>query len=429
MVGLMLIYCEHRNSRIDYAIKTFCSLAGIKNAEVTLDETVFSNEKGIKLNYSSKKFDNSFEIIPHALLSETGTKNQELKIEKWEETPCFFKTSEGKLPFDIFAASFWLLTRYEEYLPHTADNHSRFSGKDSFLFKNNLLLQPLIDQWGKKLVEVLKFETEKKSIVKKLTIDVDNAFAFAHKGTVRSLGGSVRNLLKSDFGAFKDRIKVARGKMKDPFDTYEYILEKAKENNVDLKFFFLLGDKGKNDTNLSHQTKELREKIKHISQFAECGIHPSYQSFLDENKVREEVSRLENIIGKKVTISRQHFLRMQLPKSYQILINCEITEDHTMGFADEPGYRAGTSQPFYWYDLSNEKATNLRIFPFVMMDATLKRYLGLSPEKALEYSQNIYDSLKNTGGNFTLLWHNESVNDYWKWKGWQRVFEGQLKIN
>lgn len=424
----MLIYCEHRNSRIDYVIKTFCSLAGIKNVKITADETVFSNENGVKLNYSVKNIDCEHQVVPHSLLVEKGTKNQELKFENWEETPCFFKTSEGKLPFDIFSASFWLLTRYEEYLPHTADNHSRFSGKDSFLFKNNLLLQPLIEQWGKKLVEVLKIETEKKFIVKTLTIDVDNAFAFAHKGMVRSLGGSVRNLIKTDFGAFKDRIKVARGKMKDPFDTYEYILEKAKENKVDLKFFFLLGNQGKNDTNLSHQTKELREKIKFISQFAECGIHPSYQSFLDENKVKEEVTRLENIIGNKVTISRQHFLRMQLPKTYQILINCGITEDHTMGFADEPGYRAGTSQPFLWYDLSNEKETNLRVFPFVMMDATLKRYLGLSPEKALEYSQKIYDSLKNAGGNFTLLWHNESVNDYWKWKGWQRVFEGQLKI-
>ena len=425
----MLIYSEHKNSRIEYAIKTFCSLAGIKNVSLTDDETVFTNENGNKLWYSSKTSNHEHQIIPHSLLTETGTKNQELKIENWDESPCFFKTSERKLPFDIFAASFWLLTRYEEYLPFTADNHSRYSGKNSFLFKNNLLLQPLIDQWGKKFVEVLKIETEKKSIVKTLTIDVDNAFAFAHKGTVRSLGGSVRNLIKTDFGAFKDRIKVARGKMKDPFDTYEYILEKSNENKVNLNFFFLLGDRGKNDTNLSHLTKELREKIKFISQFAECGIHPSYQSFLDENKVKEEVSRLENIIGKKVTISRQHFLRMQLPKTYQILINCGITEDHTMGFADEPGYRAGTSQPFYWYDLSNEKETNLRVFPFVMMDATLKRYLGLSPEKALEYSQNIYDSLKNTGGNFTLLWHNESVNDYWKWKGWQRVFEVQLKIN
>ena len=64
-----------------------------------------------------------------------------------------------------------------------------------------------------------------------------------------------------------------------------------------------------------------------------------------------------------------------------------------------------------------------------MMDATLKNYLKLSPENAIIYSQNIYDSIKNTGGNFTVLWHNESVNDYWKWKGWQKVFERQLNMN
>lgn len=424
----MLIYCEHTNSRIDYAVKTFCSLAGIKEIKLTDSESDFTNANGLKLNYSSKDLTGDFQIIPNGLLFEKEIKSQEMKMEKWEETFCFFKTSDGKLPFDIFAASFWLLSRYEEYLPFEADAHSRYSGKISFLFKNNLLLQPLIDQWGKKFCEILKIQIEKKTVVKTLTIDVDNAFAFAHKGFIRGMKGSAANIVKGDLGAFSDRIKVNRGKMKDPFDTYDYILEKSQENKVDLKFFFLLGDSGKLDTNLSHQTKELREKIKYISQFAECGIHPSYQSFLQKNIVQEEVNRLENIIGKKVSISRQHFLRMKLPGSYKILIDCGITEDHTMGFADEPGYRAGTSQPFYWYDLSNEKETQLRIFPFVMMDATLKNYLKLSPENSISYSQKIYDSLKNTGGNFTLLWHNESVNDYWKWNGWQSVFEAQMGL-
>ena len=74
-----------------------------------------------------------------------------------------------------------------------------------------------------------------------------------------------------------------------------------------------------------------------------------------------------------------------------------------MGFADEPGYRAGTSKPYFWYDLNSEKETALRVFPFVMMDATLKRYLGLSPDKAIEYSQKIYEKVKNTGGNSTKI--------------------------
>lgn len=423
----MLVYTEHRNARVDYAITTFFRIAGIETIEITNDISKFENENGNKMFYSSQTSNFEFQIVPHKLLFESGVKPQELKMEKWEESFCFFKTSDGKIPFDIFAASFWLLTRYEEYLPFTPDNHSRFSGKDSFLFKNKLLLQPLIDQWGKQLLQMMRINVDRK-VKKTLTIDVDNAFAFAHKGKFRSFQGFIRNLATQNFKSIKDRRKVLSGRMHDPFDTYDEIIEKAKNHQIDLKFFFLLGDRARNDTNMSHLIPELREKIKYVSSQAEVGIHPSYNSLFNYEKVKEEVRRLEEIIGKKVTISRQHFLRMQLPKSYQILIQCGITEEHTMGFADEPGYRAGTSQPFYWYDLENEKQTNLLVFPFVMMDATLKRYLGLSPEQAISYSQQIFDEVKKVGGNFTVLWHNETVNDYHKWENWKQVFEAQLKL-
>lgn len=424
----MLIYTEHNNSRIDYAITTFFRLAGIEKVEITNDRNKYESYQESKINYSNISIvANGFQIIPHNLLLEKGVKSQELKLEKWENSSCFFKTSDGKIPFDIFAATFWLVTRYEEYLPFTPDNHSRFSGKDSFLFKHNLLLQPLIDQWTKQLLELMGISVERR-VKKTLTIDVDNAFAFAYKGRFRSFQGFVRNVATRNFKSIKDRRKVLSGKMHDPFDTYDEIIEKAQAHQMDLKFFFLLGDRDKNDTNMSHLIPELREKIKYVSSKSEVGIHPSYNSLFKSEKVNEEVQRLEEIIGKKVKISRQHFLRMQLPKSYQILIKCGITEEHTMGFADEPGYRAGTSQPFYWYDLENEKATPLLVFPFVMMDATLKRYLGLSPEKAIEYSQQIFDEVKKVSGNFTVLWHNETVNDYHKWANWKQVYEAHLKM-
>lgn len=424
----MLIFCEHNNNRINYAFRSFFKTETEENILFTSDETEFRNSNEKKINYSARNFDSVLQIIPHDLLFETGIKSREIKIEKWKESFCFFKTSGGELPFDVFAASFWLMSRYEEYLPYEPDAHTRYSGKNALLFKNQLLLRPVVDEWRNIMCRQLTIQPENTEIKKVLTIDVDNAFAFAHKSFIRNTGGSIRNFMKGDYRQIKDRRKVLAGKMKDPFDTYDFILETVKKNNTGIKFFFLLADRAKNDTNLSHEIPKFREKIKEISEKAECGIHPSYQSFLKKEKVQEEIFRLENITGKKVKISRQHFLRMKLPESYQVLLDCGITEDHTMGFADEPGYRAGTSKTFLWYDLNNEKTSNLTVFPFVMMDATLKRYLALSPEKSIRYSREVFETIKNTGGQFTLLWHNESVNDYWKWEGWKKVFEAQMSL-
>jgi hypothetical protein len=59
-----------------------------------------------------------------------------------------------------------------------------------------------------------------------------------------------------------------------------------------------------------------------------------------------------------------------------------ITEEYSMAFPEAPGFRAGTCKPFYFYDLKNEKVTDLKIFPVTCMDATFVYYLKQSPEKS-----------------------------------------------
>src|SRR5690606_12639845 len=125
-------------------------------------------------------------------------------------------------------------------------------------------------------------------------------------------------------------------------------------------FFWLMADYGKFDKNNPVNNLEFQKQIQSVSKWAETGIHPSYASNSNPEKLKTEIQRLEKISGQKITKSRQHYIKLNLPETYQNLIEQGIEEDYTMAYADETGFRAGTCTPFFWYDLSREEKTNLK---------------------------------------------------------------------
>ena len=126
--------------------------------------------------------------------------------------------------------------------------------------------------------------------------------------------------------------------------------------------------------------------------------------------------------------SRQHYLRFSLPETYQQLIDLEIEEDYSMGYASHVGFRASTCTPFYFYDLDFEIQTPLKIFPFVLMDTTLNDYMKLTPKQSLGRIKDLYMEVKKVNRTLITLFHNESISGYMRWNGWQRVYQTMLKL-
>ena len=160
----------------------------------------------------------------------------------------------------------------------------------------------------------------------------------------------------------------------------------------------------------------------------EIGIHPSVKSNSYEFYLHNEIERLESIVKKKVHSSRQHFLVLKFPSTYQTLIGQEITDDYTMGFADHVGFRAGTARPFKWFDLTKNVVTNLTVHPFVFMDGTLNEYMKLNPDEAIKRIDVLYQEVVACGGEYSFIWHNETIGDYGIWKGWSKVFEYSVSL-
>ena len=135
-----------------------------------------------------------------------------------------------------------------------------------------------------------------------------------------------------------------------------------------------------------------------------------------------EFNRLAKLVHQPITKSRFHFIKLNLPQSYRQLIDQDATEDYTMGYAAKMGFRAGVCSPFYFYDLDFDSPTKLRVYPFYLMEATIKYYFNEGHENAIQYFIEYIDKVKKYNGTFVSLWHNDSLSEWQIWKGWKNVY-------
>lgn len=426
---MLLIYTHKITKRVNYTFKLiFKQVLGL-DFELTSNSDKYLAFDGAKFTYSHHQFGKELFFQSSDLLFQNGIEGQNLNVLTFEKNKAFFPvySHDAALPFDMFAATFFLVTRYEEYLPYMRDRFGRFEAPQSISSKHEFLRKPLVNIWAYKVKELLLLHFPELSFKKRefkfiSTIDIDSAYAYRFKGTVRTVGGILSALLRFDLSQIAERIMVILRFQKDPFDTYAFQLQLLKTYKFTPIYFILLGNYGKYDKNIPVNNRHFQTLIKSLGDYAEVGIHPSYDSNDNFDQLKTEIERLSKILNREITKSRQHFLKLTFPSTYRNLINLDITDDYTMGYAAEPGFRAGICDPFYFYDLDLETETNLLIHPFQVMEGTLKDYINKSREQSLEIIKMLVDEVKAVDGTFVSLWHNESLSNADKWKGWHQIY-------
>ena len=397
----------------------------------TTDEEKFLSYNGAKLHYGTTPLNEEPGLFQQAvkLLFERDIYDQDLKICDFNDTKAIYPVFNDKssFSFDIFAASFYIISRYEEYLPHVSDIYNRFQPQDSILYKMEVIEKPIINIWavelGKKIIaRYPEIQLKKKTFKFIPTYDIDAAWAYKNKGIFRTTAAFAKDILFFNKKELKERWAVLRDKKIDPFDTFDYQIELQKELKLKPLYFILCGDYNTNDKNISIRNKEFQNLIKRLGDYALVGIHPSFSSYLKKDVVKEEISRLSEVLNREVTMSRQHFLRLSLPTTYQILIELDVTDDYSMGYASQAGFRAGYADTFQFFDLENDIKTKLNIHPFALMDGTMRDYLDLDVYESYEKAKKLVDEVKNVNGTFILLWHNETLSGEKRWEGWITLY-------
>jgi len=438
---MILIYSPEENPRVVWTLDlVFRQLLG---TEYRL--TTFPNELdfagGPALAYSLTPVGDHPWLKASGLLFERDIREQHAGIRpgSWKNLKTIFtilaiEQDDAKKPilnFDLLSAVFYFVTRYEEYLPFEPDEHNRFHSSESLAFHLGIQEEPIVNQWVRAFGDLLEhlygpaISLKYPEYTYLPTIDVDNAWAYAHKGFARFIGGLWQD--RHSMEARNFRFQVLRENQNDPFNTYHLIHHFHHEASVKAVWFFLLGDYGPNDKNVHHANYHLQTLIYNISIENPVGIHPSYASNSSPAIVSREIARLAKITGQPVTRSRQHFLRLHFPETCRTLAHLGVREDYSLGYADRPGFRGGIASPFRFFDLEANQDTDLTIHPFQVMDITLRQYLSLTPDQAIEKVLELGAKVKLVGGTFITLWHNEALSEWKEWTGWSEVYRRIVK--
>jgi hypothetical protein len=379
------------------------------------------------MSYSKQPLSNELFVRSNDLLFEQGLSDLDIHVHPWDDTKGFFSTGDrSDLPFDIFASSFYLLSRYEEYLPHVKDDYGRFMAKESLAYQHRFLSQPVVDIWAYKLRDVLKerfpdFKFEERHYKIQPVIDIPTAYYFRQKGLLRTIGGTLNDLGRFKLKQLYQRYLVLMGFKRDPYDTFKWIITLQKKSNFKFMVLFLIGDFSTFDKNISTNKKEFIALIKSVADYCDVGIKASYFSLEDISILKKEKLKMESITNTDLKAVRHSFSKLNLPKSYRNLVELEINQDFTMGYIDTLGFRAGTCTPFQFYDLDYEVQTPLQINPYHCLDFALLKYQ--SQLDKTEHLQKLIAEVKAVNGTFVPIFHNYSFSDLERWKGFRSLFK------
>jgi len=325
---------------------------------------------------------------------------------------------------DMLQLSRFFLTRQEEITRRNVrDQHGRFLGKESMLYRAGCLARPIVDEYGALLQKWLR-ETGEDMPAPPGRID---KIYLTHDVDIPYLWRRGRSYVKATMiKAFKDPMHVfdpllacigVRGK--DPYDCFDWIQEQDKRlqqvlghDRVESIFFFMAGGTAPQDGNYDIRSPRVRKLMDRLQKGgATIGLHASYEAGMNPELVVKEAQTLREVTGLPVTKNRHHFLSCREPEHLRYLADAGITDDFSLAYADHAGFRTGTCRPYKWIDPLTGEKTNLTIHPLTMMECTLDRpeYMNLDYNGAHSVCSGLLERVRTYNGEAVLLWHNTQL--------------------
>ena len=323
---------------------------------------------------------------------------------------------------DIFASIFFMISRWEEYVNLNRDDHNRFPATESVSYKNGFLNRAIVNEYVEMLMNMLLFlgfkkdkRLKKKQLV--LTHDIDRLYTWNNWQQVTRV--AIGDLLKrKSIRLAKERFTeynlIKSKKINDPYDTFDILMNISEEYGLKSHFYFMSGGLTKYDNRYcidEPKCIELISKIKHRGHI--IGFHSSYNAYNDSIQFKKEKEKLENVIGQEVTEGRGHYLRFEIPVTWQINEDYGMKIDSTCGYADRVGFRCGTGQEYSVFNILTREKLKLKERPLLLMDTTLFGYQKLDQD----IIRDLVINLSLHTNMFTVLWHNTQIqhmNEYEK---------------
>jgi len=409
---MLLVYTHRITPRLAYVFKhCFTRLLGIPVSFTTKVETFIAHED-LKLSYTNKQLGNELHIKSSGLLFEQGISVIDIKMTSWKGVPAFFQTGESSVvPFDIFSAIFYLLSRYEEYLPHVKDNQGRFPASESLAMEHNFLELPLVDLWMHHFRTILERHytlaaDAAKEPTTRVVIDVQRVFQFKKVGLLRAFGGYGSDLFRFRLKRNLKRTQVLLGLRKDPYDVFNWLVQLQKRASERFQFFFAMGDYSDENRTIKYSKVALQSVLKMVADYSNVGLLISKEASVTPEVLKNEKLRLEAITHRSMQQAKSIDSYVQLPETYQYQLDVETVSDYSMYYPNNPGFRASTCSPFLFYDLNFEIQTPLELYPVCLhIDEIFDEYQKTIDQIKVE---ELKDVVASVNGFFIMAFSNTS---------------------
>lgn len=341
------------------------------------------------------------------------------------------KENAIRLGLDIAGSSFLILTRFEEVVLPDRDEHDRFPARASLAYQEGFLERPIVDEYVEILWRCIQrlwpsLKRKERSYQIHLSWDVDNPFGAANKPWVQVLRGMAGDLVKrKDLRIAYCRFMAKHGKNPDidPFNTFDFIMDVSEQHGLKSAFYFKAGSTNSQfDEDYALESPWIQGLLRHIHERDhEIGLHTSYEAYRDPLQIQLEFRAFLGVMDKlgirqQIWGGRQHYLRFEVPTTWQAWEEAGLNYNATVGFADHVGFRCGTCHEFTVFNLKTKKTLRLRERPLIAMDGTLlsQQYMALRPKQVLERIERLSNTCRQYGGTFSLLWHNINLIQSWQ---------------
>jgi hypothetical protein len=320
-----------------------------------------------------------------------------------------FALAEGsaRTPFDVLASALLTLSRAEELLPGTRDAWGRVPATASVLGRAGLLFRPIVDEYGAGLRRVIErlapgWSPEPKRPRVHVSHDLDEVgMPFRLRQTVGhalkrgSLRASLRDLAACVTPAAPAFLHALRE-----------LVQTNEQHGLRTAVYVKSSPATPFDSGYALAHPRLRPLLHWLrARDVDLGVHPSHYTLGEPARLRREVDAIRHFLGGTALGGRQHHLRWS-PESWLDWERSGLAYDSSVGFADAPGFRAGTCFPYRPWLLWLDREAKLLELPLVVMDTTLLRYQSLSRSAARDSVTHLLGVCQSVGGVFTLLWHN-----------------------
>lgn len=429
---MILVLVPQQSPRLSFILDLILKEILSYSFKITTSKEEFLEYSGAKISYGAGHYESSLNLSSNHILWEDKVKNQKITVGEYKGIKTFFQVNEGDLPYDPFAAAFYFVTRYEEYLPHVKDKHERFRTEESLLYKTNQIAKPIVNIWalqlGDLLEEKFKIFSIRRSFEFTPILEINNAYIYKHRGRVNAFLSSFSDFLTLKWGKLKKRVMIYSNLKSDPHDGFDNMITTSKRFNVKPVFFYLSDNNSRFDNNISLAHAQSSRLIARFKENGFLGILLSYRSGKSIGDIGKEKKKIEEISHLNVEKCRVSYIRNNFPNYYQNVAEAGFKEDYSMQFSSTIGFRAGICIPFRFFDLTQNKCTDLVIHPIVFSDTILKFKMKISSGEVLSSICPIVEEVAAVGGDFAFVFHNETFGENRYWKNWNDIYEKILKV-